>query len=203
MMVYYQKDESDLTIALMEKVFLNEKARSLLQNSSSNETTGSIPQEKALILTSRNICQRCGLMGHKKETCRSPPWRVNQFKDSGYNPELFSSKNNKIERQARKYNKRRDNRRTNGQQESSAMAQETVLTISDMDNTTLPQEPIHLEIKNIKRKRSEIEEIVLAAADEDGKDKVNIYLDSGTTCYIFKIKNYSQTLNIRNAMSKE
>ena len=57
-----------------------------------------------------------------------------------------------------------------------------------MDNTTLPQEPIHLEIKNIKRKRSEIEEIILAAVDEDSKDKVNIYLDSGATCHIFRDK---------------
>ena len=80
MMVYYQKDESDLTIALMEKVFLNEKARSMVRDSSDGTNPSSVPQEKALSLTSKNICHRCGLVGHKQETCRSPDWKVDQFK---------------------------------------------------------------------------------------------------------------------------
>ena len=182
MIAYYQLDESKLTIALMEKVFMTEKARSLVQGISNGKNPGSFTQEKALSLTSKNICHRCGLMGHEQETCRSPEWRVKQFKDSGYNPNLFSKKNKQIMRQRLKSNNKK--KRRNQGQDSSAIAQETILTTNDKNSHTHPIMPKPIPKKRMKNQMKE--ETLLIVGPQNGKDKVNLYLDSGATCHIFK-----------------
>ena len=92
-------------------------------------------------------------------------------------PKPFSKKNKQILKQRKRSNTKK--KRRNPGQESSAMAQETILTINDRDSHTHPIMPKPMPKKRMKTQTKE--ETLLIVGPQNGKDKVNLPYDSQTT----------------------